>query len=148
MANLTGNEKYGNKNVTGLHNIYVDELEAESSQFNYITFTKSLNDIDTTTFSYIDGLVLNAQEQIDTANSSIMNVCILLNHTNMIVLNTCVLLDHTDVNILNACILLDKSNASVYSLFLTLDSTIVTANDAEKKVNDLTGYVENVSTKA
>ena len=70
MANLTGNEKYGYKNVTGLHNMYIDEFESETGQCGEFTFTMSLNGIDPVTFSYIDGLVSNAQEQIDSANSS------------------------------------------------------------------------------
>ena len=122
MANLTGNEKYGNKNVTGLHNIYVDELEAENSQFNYITFTTSLNDIDTTTFSYIDGLVSNAQEQINVANTSIMNACVLLDRTNVSVMNACFLLDCTNVSMMNACFLLDYTNVSMMNAYFFTQS--------------------------
>ena len=133
MANLTGNEKYGYKNVTGLHNMYIDEFESETGQCSQFTFTTSLNGIDPVTFLYIDGLESNAQEQIDTANSSIMNACVLLDRTNVSVLNTCFLLDGTNVSYFNTCYLLDRSNASILSLSLTLDSTILTANDAEKK---------------
>ena len=101
MANLTGNEKYGYKNVTGLHNLYIDEFESETGKCDQFTFTTSLHGVDPMTFSYIQNLTSDVQQQINTTNTSLYSVSCLLDTTNTSLYNVSCLLDTTNTNVYN-----------------------------------------------
>ena len=142
------NENNAVYDFTSIRDLYVDSISAQHASFGYIemqeyyadistiqdlsclsacftniSFTNTLNNVPAQTFSYIAHLTSDAQQQLNTTNTSLYNTSMMLGIANSSLYNTCTLLGVTNPSLYNACLLLGITNSSFYNISALLGVT-------------------------